>query len=483
MSDSRVRSPASRLLSKALILLVVLVVALSVLRLTRSFPRDAHLGYTEGTWLALAIDTAQGVFYRPLEGPLGYGGIRYFPLFFTVHATAIRLGAGPLAAGYVLAIGAVGLLCAGIVLFLRRLGSGSIVACAAAAVALASQPTQLALLTIRGDGLPAALTVLGLAVCIGPTVAWAAPVLFVLAFAAKPTSIYGLAAAVLVLLLTDRRREASRLTLAAGAGIACVLVAMWVASEHRVFDILAASASGGAGWTTIALAPMSFARILRRTPEVLVLLGLALAAGWTRPVTPTLRNRLEVVAGIMCLGVTLAIYASPATVENHLIDLVAMAVLVIGAMSARQPATRQAPVMLVLLVAGAMALSTATYRFMTEDGRDMRQTRLAALTAIADAPRPVFFEQPMLAAERGESSYFLDPYIVMVRARSDAVVLQRFLDDIDRRVFGAIVLEQASSDLWFTDLPPRSARAVREAITRHYTLQGVVEGRAIYRPK
>jgi len=478
MPDSRARPQPSRLLVSILILVIVAAVALAGLRMARSFPRDSHLGYTEGTWVALAIDTAHGVFYRPLEGPLGYGGIRYFALFFTLHAVLIRLGVGAITAGYAIAVASGALLLFGIALYLTRAGAERLVGWAAAAVALASQPVQMAVLTIRGDGLPAALTVLGLAGCLGARVSMAAPVLFVLAFAAKPTSLYGPAAAVLALTLAGRRQEAVRLGLSVALGAVATLGVMWWASDDRLFEIFAASASGGASWTSLILAPRSLARILGRTPDVIVIV---VTAATLLVATRRQTIGLAVHASVLCLLATLAIYASPATVENHLIDLTVMAVLMIGTIATTGPTRPWA--LAALAVTGVVALAAGSARFMTEDGRDRRQSRLATLATIADARRPVFFEQPMLAAEAGESSYWLDPYMVVVRAQREPSVLQRFLDDIDRRAFGAIVLEQESPDLWFTELRPESAHALREAITRRYMLQAIVEGRAVYRPR
>ena len=62
--------------------LVVVLAAVTVGRAARSWPRDAHLGYAEGIWLGLAVDASNGVLYRPLDGPQGIGGSRYFPLFY-----------------------------------------------------------------------------------------------------------------------------------------------------------------------------------------------------------------------------------------------------------------------------------------------------------------------------------------------------------------------------------------------------------------
>ena len=469
---------ATRLLSAAAVALIVATLAISCLRVARAWPLESHLGYAEGIWVGLALDAAQGILYRPLDGPLGYGGTRYFPLFFSLHAAAIHAGLAPIMVGHILAAASVALLLVGLFVWLRRIGAARLPSLAVAAVVLASQPVQLALLTIRGDALPAAFSVLGLAASAAPRASGLAPVLFTLAFAAKPTSLYAPAGAVLTLLLAGRRREAVRLGALTAAGALLVLAAMSLASDHRVWTVLAMSASGGAGWSALVSAPLSLARILRRTPELILILQFAGAwvlTGGRRAFT------LEVVTGIVCLAATTAIYASPATVENHLIDVAAIAVVGIGAVAARHK-TLLNVVMAVLLICGAAGVAGAVGR-LTEDRKDMRGPRLAALSALRDTRRPVFYQQPMLAAHLGEQSYILDPYLFSVRVSRDATVLNRLLDDFDRQFFGAVVLEHSSPALALADLPQDAADRFLAALDRNYELESVVEGRPIYRPR
>ena len=57
---------------------------LLVPRIFLNFKNQYFLTHVEGAWLACAYDFLHGVFYRPLFGPLGYGGTRYFPLYFVL---------------------------------------------------------------------------------------------------------------------------------------------------------------------------------------------------------------------------------------------------------------------------------------------------------------------------------------------------------------------------------------------------------------
>lgn len=258
------------------------------------------------------------------------------------------------------------------------------------------------------------------------------------------------------------------------------MAVMVVATGGRVIEILTASASGGAGFSSFLSAPMSLARILRRVPESTFFIQAACAlvlAGfrWKLP--------LERVALLVCVATTTAIYASPATIENHLIDVTVLSVVVIAAWAAREARWTRL-VLAILLVGGVAAAASAFWRFRTEDAVDYRSSRREVVAALAGTTEPILFEQPMLAAERGESPYLLDLYILSVRVAKDPAVLDQLLADIDRRHFGAIVIEAATLELAFADtLTGDAAMRFQSALARSYRRDAVVGGRTVYRPK
>src|SRR5438445_1631615 len=65
-----------------------------------SLPQDN----ASGVWTALAEDFARGIFYRPTTDAFGFGGTRYMPLFFGLHAGLIRLSVDPVTAGMALSL-------------------------------------------------------------------------------------------------------------------------------------------------------------------------------------------------------------------------------------------------------------------------------------------------------------------------------------------------------------------------------------------
>jgi hypothetical protein len=247
------------------------------------WPNDTFLNTTSGVWTALATDLLNGVFYRPLFGPDGYGGTRYFPLHFVLHAGWIKLIGDPVRAGYLMSGVGTLLLVGGVAVLLRKSGATLLAAASCAVLMLASQVTQLALLSVRGDMLPVALTVWGLVFSLTAPpgrrrALLTAAALFSLAFASKLTSVAGVLGTCVWLVRVRRRSDAALLLGATAAGYLLVLGAMQLASGGTAMDILLQSGVSGAGLKALLLAPLSLARVTREVPETLVFIELGLAA-------------------------------------------------------------------------------------------------------------------------------------------------------------------------------------------------------------
>ena len=260
----------------------VVVIVLTVVRANVFWQNEAFLDDASGNWTALAKDLTEGVFYRPLQSAAGYGGSRYFPLHFVLHAGLMKLVGDPMRSGLAVSALSMALLVSGVHVLLRRLGSTRIVAASCAAFVLAATPAQEALLAIKGDGLAAALNVWGVALCAGGALGSvglpAAAILFTLAFASKMVMVSGLGATVLWLWASGRRASALRLLAATAFGMAVVLVLVQLASRGVALEVLGASMSGGASARDILMAPFTLARQARRVPETLVFIQLGFAA-------------------------------------------------------------------------------------------------------------------------------------------------------------------------------------------------------------
>ncbi|HEY7615412.1 MAG TPA: hypothetical protein VH744_01300, partial [Terriglobales bacterium] len=157
-----------RLYSAAILAASVFVPALLIGRAVLNF-RNLHLvSHVEGAWLTCAFDFVHGVLYRPLIGPSGYGGTRFFPLYFVLTGGLSKIVGSLENSGLTLSAASVVLLCYGCYVLLRRLNVSVLLSLAAVTAVLAAATTQHALLVTKGDGLAAMLNLWGLAFCVTP---------------------------------------------------------------------------------------------------------------------------------------------------------------------------------------------------------------------------------------------------------------------------------------------------------------------------
>jgi hypothetical protein len=457
-------------------LLVALAGALAfatLARLPAAWASGNALNHVSGAWMVLADDLAHGTLYRPLhDAALGFGGTRYFPLAFALHAALIRLGAPLLPAGLALSLAAGVLLAGATYALLRGLGVAPLLAAAFAALALGGFAGQDALAAVRGDLLAVALEVVGLAIVVrgrkrGAVLLAAAA--FTLAFATKPTALTAPAAAAVALALRGRRRAAIALVVAVGAGAAAVVIAAEAFSSGRFLALLAACASGGAGPGDLVRSPLRLARLLAFEDRAgLALLAAALvAAGRPRRERPDPRRAGGAGAGTdrarapddprllpglwlaAALGSVLAVYASPGTGVNHLLELEAASAVLLGACAAASGRARAAAGLVAPAAAlAALFVAAATWR------ADRAGSRLAELRAVAaSAPGALVSEDPLVPLLAGASPVIEDPWMLRLASERDPALARPLLDALRARRPAAVVLfEDLSSpgaDAWY----------------------------------
>lgn len=472
--------------SALLIAVPVLIVVLTLLRADIFWRNEAYLDDASGTWTALAKDLTEGVFYRPLSGPDGFGGSRYFPMHFVLHAGIMKVIGDPVRSGQALAALSMALLVAGTYVLLRKVGARQLVAGACATFVLVAHPAQEALLAIKGDGLAAAFNVWGMVFCVAATTGGiglvAAAVLFALAFATKVTTVSGLGAGVLWLWTTGKRSSATTLLLMTAGGMAAVLGAMYIGSHGVVFDVMRSSASGGASAADILQAPMTLARQARRVPETLAFVQLGCAAllvllfrskPWQNP---------AVLFFLCVLAVTTVIFGSPGTDTNHLLDLhVASVVLVAsllvpGGMSYSDFGGAA-------LVVAALAASLSLVSGLANAKSEQRRGRIAeALALIPDRTRPILAQNPLVAVAGGRRAYLLDPFMIRLNVQKDPAFGEPLWRAIRNQEFAAVVFERdpdGARELYKVILGERFV----DEVEQNYVATGSVGLRTVFLPR
>ena len=257
------------------------ILASSVVLILWYWPGSLPQDNASGVWTALAQDLARGIFYRPTADVFGFGGTRYMPLFFVLHASLIRLSLDPVAAGVTMTLASAVLFDLAVLSVLRELGVEWSVAAPLSVLAHAAVAFQVLTLQVKGDFLAGALNLwgvyLGLRYARRPS--WprlGGCVLALLgAFLTKFTTVAGAAALCIWLLRTKRPGAAWAL-----AGTLVVLYAASLAiidwaSAGRVFASFAAVAAGGAQPAYALGAPLWFLRVALQDPVFLIVLVVA----------------------------------------------------------------------------------------------------------------------------------------------------------------------------------------------------------------
>jgi len=422
---------------------VCLLAVLTAARAGTSWRSGAYLNHVAGVWATLADDLRHGTFYRPIVGELGYGGTRFMPLHFVLHALLYRLSGGLLLSGYAIALLAVTALLAGVFVLLRRIGVQTLLGVSCAALVMAGASSQLALLTIRGDALAAALNVWGLALCAGGAVPRGrirgAALLFTLAWAAKVTTVFGLLASFAMLLLSGRARQAWRLAALTLAGFGIVAAVTVAFSEGRALASMWACALAGATPASVLKSPLAVASSLFLRPVELVFFVIALAA-----VLASSRegySRLPTLSFLATGAVTMLIFGSPGTTYNHLLDLHAAGVVMIGSWFVRKENHDGRLAAGALAAAALIALHPVTDHLRYRDAEDRRR-EYRETAALADTgEKPILAENPMVPLTAGRRPYMLDPFMFRTVTTRQPALGSALWEALRQRSFAAVVLE------------------------------------------
>ena len=463
-----------------------LLLLLTLARVYTGWRAGVAMTATSGIWTALAVDLKNGVFYRPLYGDLGYGGTRYFPLHFVLHAALMATGLGPEAAGHALEAVACLALLFGIYRILRQLGVDRPMAACACLLALAPKSTQIAYLSIRGDLLPAALNVLGLAICMAPRVerrhVLGASLLFTLAFSAKPTSLFGVVAVLLSFLLSGRVRKAMELLLATGLGCAGVLSVMFLATEGRVVTIMRACATA-AGFSLLAGVKHLVTWPAQGLPIDLAFIVLGFAGLFALPRSKVLS--IPALFFVTTIVETAVVLGAIGANINHFLDLQVAALIVFAAWLFDGATVERNFGIGLLAFVTFFALFPILWNLRNDDStayfdiaysRGLRDT----LQFLGKTDKPLLAANPLLPILAGQRVYLLDPWMFAHIASKDPSFGQPMTEAIRGRQFAAIVLEDdLESRTLSTTLPFEQTRE----IGKYYQLAKRFPMACVYLPR
>jgi hypothetical protein len=463
----------------------VLLLGLTVLRAVECWSTDSHLEHVAGIWVAEAIDLTKGIFYRAPYGSYGYGGTRYFPLFFCVHGAAIKLFGAWRATGYALSAVSVVLLLVAVYFLSRRMGAARWQAVAACLAVLAGTSAQDALLTIREDAMAAMLNIWGVATCAGEELgrrrAYYAAALFTLAFAVKETTVFGTLAVFLYLLLNQQRRSALRLLALTAGGYALVLAGIYLGSEGRAFEVFRLTATGGISLRSILASPSSMVDAMNGYPGETILLALGMAT----LLGTGARNmrRLPPLLFVCTLVVTLVIFSSDGIAGNHLIDLqVAAAVLVVDwALQAGAPdfAIGASAAACLIVWLGLMV------NYGSTDTVPVRGQLKDVLHVIGGTDQTILSENPLVPIVAGQQPYLIDPFSFRLMLEKRPSLGEPMWYVLHEHRFAAVVLthDPNSDEGRNFYAGTHFGEGFMERLLQDYELAGTPGGQYLYLPR
>jgi hypothetical protein len=430
-----------------------------------------YVNHVSGIWLALARDLAEGVFYRDLISPLGYGGTRYFPLFFVIIGGLLKLGLSPLVAGWTASFVAAVVLSTGLARVGRALGAPRSMVWLLGAAAVAPYFVQQTVLEIRADVLSAGLNLWGLAAIISvwrdveqrPRVA-AAAVWFTLAFTAKITAIALPVCVLAALLLSGQKRAAWRLGLGLVSGFALFFLLVGAASAGRAFVswrtcMFAGSSEGGLVTTLLRgdfLQLVTFSHLLIALFAVVaIVLGVAIVANPPRAAAdqagsrdwragPSLWMPIALFVGIT--GATGLALSSPGTLpSNQVIDWLQMTFVVLAWVAAadrRLTRLVSTAVALIVLWMGGQDLVRVRGLWQTRADQTSAAARDEVVRLVGTARTPALAESATWPVLAGHQAYLLDAFAIRVVMASHPDIARDLEQKIDARYFSSVIFQE-----------------------------------------
>jgi hypothetical protein len=482
--------------TRPLILCVVLLTAAvlaadAVVSISSGF----YLNFSSGVWLALARDTYDGLFYRPLWNGAEYGGTRYFPMLFVAIAALMRAGVPPVAAAVTVSMLGLAALVTAVFVLLKRLSASPLLAMLGAALSVAPYFVHQTGFAVRCEPIAAAFAISGLAV-LAPIETrpdslrreLAAAALFICAFMTKITCVYAPATGMLALLLVGRRRAAARLAAITALGAVVVVAGVNIASNGRAVESFRACALAGSTLSTL-LSPVAITRTLHLIGVSHLLTAVFLLASVAFVLSVRARQPLPALYFLTAAAVTGVIFTSPGTtITSHIVDGYVAAIVLITATIASHtgPIRTLGNVALITVAVWAAAQNVVLVAGMIKDGvvRERQEGSRQLVARLQDCGGSILAESPLIPILVNHRPVVLDPFGFRVVAINNPAVLDDLTARLRRREFTCVVLEHdptvPAGYGWYANV--NFGETVRDTLLQTYSFDGMVGGERFYRP-
>jgi hypothetical protein len=458
-----------------------------------------QINFVSSVYTALAARLNDGVFYPDLFDGSHYAGTRYMPLQFVLHAGLARLTGEYLLSGKMLSCGFAVILIGQLFVILRRLGCGRGVSLALLGLVLVSNPGFLAGLTIRGDLAPvvyqlAALLIVGQ----GNSTrrAGLAAIFCTLAILTKITAGWAPLAIGCFYLVRGQRRCAFVFLGAWLGTLVMALAALHLGTSGRMLANFRVFSVAGVQGLAALLSPVVFLYRLGRSGGLVAFLVPLLIAECVLAIRQR-RCTLYHFSLFFCMPILLAIYADMGADYNHLLDLVVLAVPVLGCMWNAFPPMEK----VFSGVRPALAMGLAWVLFMSWTvlmdnpvravvlgGWKQAAARFPAqpLAGVVPENGVILSEDPWVEISRGQTPHVLDAFSVARMTQSHPEMTAALVRRIEERQFTHLVLlqrfDQVSAHDRYEWEDRNFGKPVVQAMRKHYRLLTEAEGYCVYVP-
>ena len=457
-----------------------------------------HTHFVAGVYTGLAQYVNAGRLYPDLYDGSHFGGTRYMPLQFLLHAGMARLTGEYLISGKLLAAGLADVLIVQLFLLLRRSGCSPTISLALPSLVLTSSAGFYACTTIRGDLLPVVCQLAALVTLqrtISPRKITLAGLFCTLGILAKLTAVWAPMAITLYLLIRDRRACFLFVGICLGS-LALSLGLLHVVSGGRMLEnFVAVSTAGVGGIGAFLKSPFRLLLTMSKggtlfqflVPFVLIECGLAIRQR---------RCTLWHYSFACCVPVLLLIYADMGTTSNHVVDLIVLSVLLLGSLWSYLQVNREMTwnMQMVLTLAILWGMASAWAFIM---GHPTQEAASALMTGKSKYPQKplaklvrddetLLTEDGWVAISRGQIPTILDTYSLARFAKSRPELVEKLVSRVERQEFDKIVLlhrldaDDPGDEEWYDMF---ISKPVVETVLRRYRLLAMAEGYCVYVPR
>jgi hypothetical protein len=480
-----------RWLSLGLIVLSGLVLVAALFVTVAHFDDRFGVDHVAGARIALAQYFNDGTLYPELYDGRHYGGTRFMPLPVILHGLIARMTGEYLVSGKLLSSVTMLALLVTVFLLLRRMRCPLALSMALTTLVLATKTGLLGTIDLRFDTTPLLLQLLAIAIVATRTRragVIGAAALASLALLSKLSAVWAPLAIVGWLFVRDRKL----LAWFSGAYVAFVgvLVLFFAGvTDGRILEnVFGLSTSGITELRSILVAPYRLLHIMvAEATAAWALLPAAALAIWAAAKERSVS--LYVLSLVAAAVVLIVVLGDVGTGRNQLIDVIVLAILVIGEWAGRTWSERMASsirvlvgLMMVWLIASGLAVTVAPAAQSAL--RADVSYRSDPLAGVAEPMTRILSEDPYVPVSLGQVPEVLDPFMLLRIGQRNPSAVQELVRRIDDQEFDLVVLVENLEPLdrqWWNE--EHFGPEVVRAISRSYVYEARVQGYYVYTPR